>query len=213
MLPLGPDEAHVWFARRTDGESWDFQAVLSPCERERANKLRSTRHQATFIFAHAVLRDVLSRYLGCPATGIVFRKHESGKPYIYGPDPRVEIEFSLSHSADLVLIGICSRRIGADIELNREIADLYAIAQESFTPTKRAEIFSLPSEERSRAFLRYWTRKEAFVKAIGGGLSVPLNSFEVEASSEGSNASGYVKCAQPLAPPWRWMDLETPEDS
>jgi 4'-phosphopantetheinyl transferase len=133
--------------------------------------------QRTFAIARGTLRILLSRYLGCAAREIRFCYGNRGKPSLAGT-PR--LQFNMSHSGAMALFAFtldCA--IGVDIEQIRPIQDMNDIAARFFAPDETASLMSLAASERERAFFRCWTRKEAFIKATGDGLSTPLDSFSV----------------------------------
>jgi len=179
MLTLPLDEVHIWCAHQPSALRKELEATLSRDEHDRAGRFHFAEHRLGYQFAHAVLRDVLSRYTRCPARDIRFGENGFGKPFLHGRDGSRPPEFNLSHAGGLVLVGICGgRRIGVDIEQVRPMKDLSAIAEGHFTPRECAFIFEQQPAEQERAFFRCWTRKEACVKAVGKGLSIALNSFD-----------------------------------
>jgi 4'-phosphopantetheinyl transferase len=121
-----------------------------------------------------VLRDVLSRATGFPPASLAFTLNDFGKPYL-----KNSLQFNLSHSEDLVAIGLVDQReIGVDVEFVRPMANLEDIAASVYTPGEMASLLQAPGPDRERLFFRYWTRKESYIKAIGKGLSIPLNTFD-----------------------------------
>jgi 4'-phosphopantetheinyl transferase len=153
--------------------------MLSPDERARASRFHFPQHRLAYVFAHVVLRDVLSRYLQCSRREIRFAENAFGKPFLDDVSGGRAVEFSLSHSGGLVVVGLCrGRRIGIDVEEIRPMDDISAIAESYFTPQECAFILREQRLGRQHAFWSCWTRKEAYVKAVGKGLSIPLNSFD-----------------------------------
>lgn len=211
MSPLSPGEVHIWFARRLPNDTAASDAALSAVERNRADRLHFPKHRLDYEFAHMVLRDVLSRYLHCSPEDIDFGENAFGKPSIDGTHRDRGIEFNLSHAGSLVLIGVCrGRRIGVDIEEIHPIDDLLAIARSHFTPEECAFVFDQKPEDRPLIFFRCWTRKEACVKAIGSGLSFPLNSFDTDISRR--EPSGFVTDpGDSTAAPWQIAELDAPD--
>lgn len=151
--------------------------VLSGDERVRAARMRTTESRLRFIVAHGALRAILARYVGVPAASIRLESSEAGKPFVAG----ASLSFNLTHSEAIAVCAISpDGRIGVDVEHIRPMPDADAIVTRYFAPGEAREYASLPSVQRPAAFFSTWTRKEAFVKAIGDGLSCPLRSFEVE---------------------------------
>ncbi|MES2246638.1 MAG: 4'-phosphopantetheinyl transferase superfamily protein [Pseudomonadota bacterium] len=151
--------------------------VLSAEECARAESLRFPVDRARFVAAHVALRQALCAYTGLAPDALTLATGAFGKPSLAG-HPRTQ--FSLSHSQGLALIAIGGRGpLGADVELLRPMSDAAALAAAHFTPHEQDALAALPAHDRDRAFLTCWTRKEACLKAIGVGLLVSPQSFEV----------------------------------
>ena len=166
----------IWFARLDTDPALirEFDANLDPHERERASRFVFERHKIRYVFAHGVLRDVLSRATGLPPGILAFTLNDFGKPYLQN-----SLQFNLSHSEDLVAIGLVDQReIGVDVEFIRPMANLEDISASVYTPGELASLLQAQGVARERLFFRYWTRKESYIKAIGKGLSIPLNTFD-----------------------------------
>ncbi len=139
-------------------------ALLSSAEHERAAKFRSTQDRDRWVVAHGATRRILASYVGAEPASLVFEAQEHGKPRLAQPLP--EIPFSLTHTAGLALLAIAaSGRVG--------------VARRFFAPAEAQEILALNAGEQPPAFFACWTRKEAFVKALGKGLHIPLDQFTV----------------------------------
>lgn len=152
-----------------------MKALLSPSERTRATKFYTRELQTRFIVRRAALRYILSAYLACEPDRIVYEFGSNGKPAL----PDSSLHFNLSHSRDVALLGIARKPVGLDIEHSVPINDLRLVAKHHFTHDEQADLFSLPPAQRTDAFYRCWTRKEAFIKAHGDGLQLPLDRFAV----------------------------------
>lgn len=153
------------------------EQVLSAEERERAEAIRSPLDRQRYVASHLALRQALSEYTGLQHAELHLSKGSFGKPSLTG---HARTQFSLSHSQGLALIAIGGRGpLGADIELLRPVPDAAALAAEHFTHREQEALAALPAHERDRAFLTCWTRKEACLKAIGVGLLLSSQSFEV----------------------------------
>lgn len=151
-----------------------LENVLCEAERERASRFHFAKDRQAHIAAHGALRHILASYLHCPPAGIQFSEGTNGKPSVLG------VRFNLSHSADLALIAVTQEHeVGVDVEhIDPRRADLN-VAQRFFSPAENYILMSLTIEQQTEAFFNCWTRKEAYLKAIGLGLSVPLDSFDV----------------------------------
>jgi len=154
---------------------------LASDERARAARFHSARHRDDYIVARGRLREILSIYLGQPPAGIEFTYGPFGKPGLLIPG----VHFNVSHSGALAVYAITrGRSVGIDIEEIRPEFSQERIAERFFSAREVGELRSLPEEAQAEAFFRCWTRKEAYVKARGGGLSIPLDSFDVTLRAE-----------------------------
>ncbi len=183
-LSPDPDEVHLWRVRLTTEEGFlsSLIEILGEDERARSERFRFPRDRRRHIVSHAALRLILSRYCGCLPQEIRFRHNPFGKPML-APELQTAppfLQFNLSHSDDLALIGVTfDKQIGVDIERIRPELAEDRIAERFFSPREVMALRSLPPTDQPRAFFRCWTCKEAFVKARGLGLSLPLDRFDV----------------------------------
>lgn len=153
-----------------------LESTLSADERERAARFRLPGGRERYIAAHGSLRDILARYLDCGTGQFQFSKNEYGKPALSN---RV-LEFNLSHSGDLALVAVTrGRNIGVDVERIRTELERDKIAGRFFSPNEVSELMAFAPVQRDLAFFNCWTRKEAYIKARGLGLSLSLDSFDV----------------------------------
>jgi 4'-phosphopantetheinyl transferase len=181
-VTLSSAEVHVWRAAldQVTTSVEHLQRSLSADERQRAARFYFPRDRRRFTVARGVLRDILGRYLKLPPSALGFGYSAYGKPSLaIGADADL-LRFNLSHSHEMALFAITwGREIGVDIEyLQREIA-CEEIAERFFSPQERASLRALPAAVKQRAFFNCWTRKEAYIKAHGEGLSLPLDQFDV----------------------------------
>jgi 4'-phosphopantetheinyl transferase len=157
----------------------ELARMLTPDEHERAARFHFDRDRQRFVVARALLRQVLGRYAGAPGEAIRFSYGPFGKPYLANSEDR-RLEFSLSHSGDWALAGfVRGRKIGVDLEQVRAMADYRDLAQANFAPAEAASLFALPEELQIDGFFACWTRKEAYAKSLGLGLSLDLATFVV----------------------------------
>lgn len=175
MLPEG--EVHVWHAS-LERPAWiveGMRELLAGEERRRADRFRFERDRARYIVGRALLRGLLARYLGAAPEELMFEYGEYNKPALCdGP------WFNLSHSGATALYAFSDTgEIGIDVELDDRDFAGRRVAERFFSPAEVSVLRSLPAEAQPRAFLACWTRKEAFIKARGDGLSLPLDSFDV----------------------------------
>jgi 4'-phosphopantetheinyl transferase len=174
------DQVHVWTAsvKLAAGLS-DLASVINSAEQTQARKFRFEQHRVRYIFSQATLRRILSRYLHVRPQEIVFDFNEFGKPFLPKSSEKAALRFNMSHSEGLVVVAVAmNRHIGVDVERIRAIDDINAIARDYFAMQERTLLESAPPGRKEEAFYMCWTRKEAYIKAVGMGLSIPLNSFD-----------------------------------
>jgi 4'-phosphopantetheinyl transferase len=176
---LRPDEAHVFrFALALGPDALRrHEGLLAADERARAARFVLQVHRDRFIAGRAMLRRVLGSYLGAPPEAVELVLEAGGKPSLAGNRP---LRFNLSHSGGLALLAVAlDRDVGVDLESLRADVAILDLAERFFSRCEREELLSVPSEGRLAAFFACWTRKEAFLKARGDGLGLPLDSFDV----------------------------------
>lgn len=180
---LAGETIHVWRASfRACADCLHYlEATLSPGERARAARFRFDGPRERFIAARGVLRDVLARYVDQPAGALRFETNDYGKPSL----PSYEwLHFNLSHSGDIVLIAVTrGRAIGIDVERIAPPETMVRLVEQFFSADENAAFHGLPESKRAAAFFAGWTRKEAYIKALGVGGSLPLNQFDVTLDS------------------------------
>lgn len=202
-------QVHVWQANMNTLSIYpiDISNTLSPDELDRANKFKFPKDREHFILRHFQLRLILSKYCGCRPHELIFRYNAYKKPFIYIPECKC-IKFNMSFSGDLMLVGLSKQNdVGIDIEKVHEMPDLDNIAVENFSP-QELKYFN-GTFDKTNAFYKIWTRKEAFIKAIGMGLYHPLKSFCVNVNSSGS-CEHLVIFNHPMeSKRWRTAELNT----
>ncbi|MDX1740564.1 MAG: 4'-phosphopantetheinyl transferase superfamily protein [Rhodothermales bacterium] len=177
--PVAP-EVHIWRARldAPDLPQEDLNRLLTEEERDRAGRFRFDVLRRRYTASRAVLRILLSRYLdiSAPEIAIVYNAH--GKPELL--DRGLELQFNLTHAADMAVYAFATgRRVGVDIEEMSRDVSFRALAARFFSHDERAVIDSLPDEDVRTAFYECWTRKEAYIKALGLGVTHGLDNFSV----------------------------------
>ena len=156
-------------------------AALAPDEQQRAERFRFPDDRQRFVAAHGLLRLILSRYTGALPGELRFTYGPRGKPELAGCPGSDALTFNLSHSRQAALIAVArGRPVGVDVERRREDLDGELIATRFFSPRESEALRALPRAERQAAFYAYWTCKEAYAKARGEGLGLPLDQVEVE---------------------------------
>ena len=161
-----------------------YQAILSPDERERAARFKHSRHQRRFTATRGILRHILARYLRTTPQDIRFQSGPFGKPLLQGPmDP--PLHFNVAHSQQLALYAVSRDfEIGIDLEGDRKSLDYAGLAKRICSADELMTFLKLPQTDQREAFFRCWTRKEAFVKAIGKGFSFPLKNVRVSFTAD-----------------------------
>jgi 4'-phosphopantetheinyl transferase len=181
-LILAADDVHIWKIdlKQPEFKIQSFQEILSSDEVARAERFYFPEHRQRFIIGRGSLRTILGRYLGVKPSQVEFDYQQRGKPLLAAKFADSGLFFNLSHSQDLGLCGVTYQRlIGVDLEYIRSMSDLENIAQRFFLPREYEVIKSLPPEKKQQVFFRYWTCKEAYLKATGDGL-VQLEQIEIE---------------------------------
>lgn len=179
---LAEGEVHIWKAHLIQPPEVYQQCreLLCDEELERAGRFYFDKDRNQYVVSHGMMRQVLGRYLGIAPTAVRYRTVKNGKPDLgddSGPGP---LQFNMSHSGELALLAITRNQIvGVDVELHRPDFAGEDIAERFFSTAESTRLFTLPAEQRVEAFFKCWTRKEAYIKAIGDGLSIPLSTFQV----------------------------------
>lgn len=163
-----------------EAEREALYGLLSAEERARAARFVFPELGHRFTVAHGRLRQVLAPVVGMDPARIAFRAADHGKPELDGEAAASGVQFNLSHSDNWAVVGWAKgRAIGVDIEAWRPMRDEAALVRRFFSPAENAAYDALPPAQRSEGFFHCWTRKEAYIKAVGRGLSLPLDSFDV----------------------------------
>jgi len=177
---LNAAEVHVWHALLEERLSPALELILSEDERIRANRFHFPRDRNHFIVARGLLRTILSSYLNVAPADLKFHYGEKGKPAIIRTGEENRLEFNISHSHGRALFAFSRDRVvGVDLEFIRDEFAGEDIAEQFFSRAEVAALNSLSQDVKSQAFFNCWTRKEAYIKACGNGLSMPLNEFDV----------------------------------
>lgn len=184
LPPLVAGELHCWAASiavcAPNIDAW--RALLSDEEQVRCAALQQVRDRDRFVVTHAIMRLLLAHYAHTPPSALGFSVGAHGKPALAAPDRA--LNFNLSHSGDLVLIAVADVPVGVDVEAwamdtsDHELGDMAGVA---FSPLERETMRSAAEHDLRRVFFDTWTRKEAYIKATGDGVSGGLDHFDVSA--------------------------------
>lgn len=175
--PLAKDGVHLWRLDLSGGLPADCESVLDEGERLRAQRFAFDRDRNRFVRARCALRSILGAYLGIAPRALVIASGPNGKPRL---DSAPGLEFNLSHSGDHGLVAVAwTARVGVDIEELRSPGDPRRLAERLFTAEEQQSLRSVGELLVARTFLTCWTRKEAFLKALGAGLTIDASTVHV----------------------------------
>jgi 4'-phosphopantetheinyl transferase len=155
--------------------------LLSRDENQRALRFRFERDRNRFVVCRGILRELLGHYLQRDPEKIDFTYGPQGKPYLRRTNGQTDgsVYFNVSHSSDLAIYALGLGEVGVDLEFVRPIPEMQALVDQYFSAAERSGFGSVPADLKLKAFYSCWTRKEAYVKALGGGLLIPLDQFDV----------------------------------
>jgi 4'-phosphopantetheinyl transferase len=179
---LHADEIHIWVAAldRSIDMLDRFNQIMSPKEHARAEQFHFKRDTIHYIARWGILRSIMGRYLSVDPGQLRFHHTQYGKPELIDASGLEKIHFNMSHSREMALFAFSrTHELGIDIEYIHDIPDLPNIIEISFSPKEKQAMDAMPAAERRAAFFRGWTCKEAITKALGRGLSLPLQGIEV----------------------------------
>lgn len=179
---LTKNDIHVWHATlAATPENLAGAAELLPVnERDKTALVASEAQRARLTLSRAWVRGILASYLNQAAPDIVIRRSARGKPAVDAGDGNQPIQFSVSHSADHMLVAVTrSDDVGVDLERMTRLADVERIAARFFARAEYDALLALPAAQRADAFFRAWVRKESVVKALGTGIAAAFDAFNV----------------------------------
>ena len=209
-LSLEAGQVHVWriCLEQEDGLLDRFRRTLEPEEIDRAGRFRFERLQRHFIASRGFLRYVLSRYLNVRPGELRFSYNDYGKPSLAGEQG---FQFNMSHSHEVALVAVTwDAAVGVDVEHIRADFASEEIATRFFSRLEVETLSYLPKEERVAAFFRCWARKEAYIKAIGKGLSQPLDGFDVTLAP--SQPAALLRAGEEDTLRWSMSDIDVGAD-
>lgn len=200
---LGSSKVHVWaiWLNASDEVSASYRALLTPEEVARADKFAFDHLRKHYQVSQGALRILLARYLNCQPCELSFTLGPRGKPVL---NDEARLRFNLSNSGNLALYSFTSDcEVGIDVEQFRELQDLESIAAKYFCDAETSQLLSIESDRaRQEAFFRCWTRKEAYIKAVGTGLYLPLDQFQVTLLP--NDAPGFVHIGESATEAQKW---------
>ena len=208
---LGTREVHLWSVDIDAASLPHLLALLSDDERDRVARYFREMDRARFVVVRAALRTLLGRYLQTPPEAIGFYDGPHGKPHLRATGDR-RLHFNVSHSGGLALLAFCeTQEVGVDVERVRDMADAERMARRFFTPGEAEQWAGFPPDLRLRAFFELWTRKEAYAKALGRGVTSDAVRLPDPQDEEWSifDVSPSAAYAAALAIPGRGWDLQS----
>lgn len=212
---LPPGVVDVWLTdpdRVTADAALDLLAVLDPEERARNARFRVEPARRQHLVAHALLRRTLTRYTGIDPAEWRFGANSYGRPHIEGPALEAPLHFNLSHTDGLVALAVAaSPDVGVDVERESRQTDIDRLAPAVFSKTEREAFGRCPGQDRRALFFTFWTLKEAYIKARGMGLSLPLDGFSFDLGGPEPRIAFHADCPDDPGR-WRfWSDRVTPD--
>ena len=212
---LEPGVIDIWLCQaKTVQESANyFSTILSAEEQARAQRFTFDIHRERFIISHGFKRSILASYLNIAPTRIQFQLGDKGKPSLLETgDDRQALTFNLSHTEDLTLLAITrGREVGIDVEYMNRKVDWQSISQRFFTKPEQQALFSLMKESQKAAFFQLWTRKEAYMKVLGSGLSLPPTAFTLTVSPQLPALIEHHSTTIPASMRVKFVDVELPK--
>lgn len=181
-LTINPSDIHLWkqHLKVSDSEVNRYFKILNHEEKIKAKKFLFEKHKRRFIVARGTLKIILGRYLHIPASTIEFTYSSKGKPRLKNKLGENRLQFNLSHSHELAIYGVtCNHVIGVDLEYIRPMLEAKKLAKRFFCSQEYNHISLLTSPDLEKTFFKFWTAKEAYLKATGEGIAGGLDQVEV----------------------------------
>jgi 4'-phosphopantetheinyl transferase len=192
-MALPPGRVHLWLLAldAQAGTVSRLNECLPQEERDRAARFRHPDDRRRWVVARGALRWLIGRYLGRDPATLRFEQGRHGKPALAGDAPPIDLQFNLSHSAGVGLAGFCiGRAVGVDLEHADRSVDARALATRICSPQEQAMLARLPEDEGTLRFIELWTCKEAWMKAVGLGISAGPAGVDVDLSPDGPRLVG-----------------------
>lgn len=205
------NEIHIYRSslETTSDKIKDYESFLSADELYKANRYKFEKDRVHYITGRALLRNILSRYLNQFPGEIVFSYSDKGKPFIKD----TEVKFNLAHSGGRAVYAVANNiEIGIDIEYKRELPDALQIAKRFFSEEEVKELSEISDGDIRTAFFNCWTRKEAFIKAVGEGLSYPLKDFSVTLKPGDKPEVKWIKDKTEEVKKWKIFNIDTEDN-
>jgi 4'-phosphopantetheinyl transferase len=208
LLILPEDEVHLWFAFTGDFADPEFAArgILFPAETARMERLRRAEARSLFALSRILVRTTLSRYFPVSPEAWRFAANAYGKPLLNPPKNSFFARFSLSHTGGLAVFAVMREaEVGVDAERTDRAVDAFRLSRRFFSPEEAAHLRKLPPEGSSEGFFHLWTLKESFLKALGRGFSLPMNTFAFRLSDDRPRRISLAGDAPRIGEGWRFI--------
>jgi len=212
---LHPNEIQVWYATpqafHDVAIQQKFRSWLSDSELASLNALRFEHHRLTYLVAHALLRAALSKHTGVKPADWQFQTNPFNKPFIADPLNALGLHFNLSHTDGMVAMALTQiGPLGIDVESTTHAQNVSEIAQDILTPNEYRNLNQQPHTHQHTRLLKYWTLKEAFVKATGLGLTSGLQTFEFDLDAQPQPVIQFLSPNETLAKSWEFQQYTLP---
>lgn len=208
-------EVHLWRVQldRPEVEVASLARTLAPDERDRAARYRAPRDRCRFEVGRGLLRALLGRYLGIPPGSLAFGYGPAGKPRLGRTGAAPELRFNLAHDRGVALYAFCvGRQVGVDLEAIRPVPDMREVSRTVFAARERRDLQAVCEVQRTHAFFRAWTRKEALLKALGRGLDATAGRTEIAWAPGVGPVVGAIAGDPRGARRWTLLDLDVGAD-
>lgn len=206
--PLPPIALHLTALNVEEVQVDEALKLLSDEERKRADRLKIEKKRRQFIIGRAFLRRTLAGVCGCTPEELTFCYGDDGKPAL--TPPFASVSFNASHSGEWYLLAVSRDLVlGIDIEKERSNLDYVRVAERFFSPAEREQLAGFPESDRQLAFFRGWTRKEAYLKALGSGLRFPLDQFVVDLGPSARLLANMRVAGEPER--WQMQEIDVPD--
>ena len=173
------DEVHLWWADCAAAPT-DLRSLLPDEDRRRAERLRVDAARRRFVAARALTRILLGRYTDVEPSALEIGSGARGKPRLERPTGQPTLHFNVAHSGSTATVALAFSELGVDVESLRPVPNLARLAARFCSDFERRQLYALPDHDREATFLALWTCKEAYLKAVGSGIAMPLRVIEVD---------------------------------
>lgn len=209
---MSRNAAQLVWARLTDAEGrlGALEAALPERERARAARIQVADARGCFVLGRTVLRWTVGHLLGVPAEKVDLVVDERGKPHLADAADEPGLFFNLSHSGPVVAVAVASVAIGVDVESLRPVVSAERLARRFLSAAEAATVLAADAAERDRTFLRIWTQKEAYLKATGLGVGMPLREIETEPDPSRPPRLIAIAGDRTEADPWTLLEADIP---